>query len=273
MIGCRMIPRSNYSHDCLTMTERFNIWEGVYSSFAETGGDQTAFKDEIWLGKLTERARTAKDQSMSSAAVAPITETRDYALPVLAATLADPTKTLRILDFGGGIGVSFLQLVRMLRSDQPIDFVVVENKTVCGNARELIGEDPRIRFLTELPEKSERFDIVHCGSSIEYVDDWRGILTHFIAWEPRYVVFVNLPSADNLSFVTVQNYYGKRIPVHFWNFDEFVAYVESLGYALALKARFRGYWRDRYPDMPTANFEPPHRADYFTQLVFRRGAR
>lgn len=249
--------------------KQFKIWEGVFSSFAETGADNSAFEGDIWINKLTERAALAKALSQGPAAVAPITETSDYALPFIAAAIAYRTTPLRILDFGGGIGTSFFPLVQMLPTDQPLVFIVVENKTVCEIGRTMLLGESRIRFQCQLPD-DELFDIVHCGSSIEYVDDWKGMLTRFSRYKPNYLMFTNLPAADNETFVTAQNYYGKRIPMHFWNFKEFVLQVESLGYELVLKSRFRGYWREAYPELPTENFNLQYRAKYFSQLVFRR---
>jgi putative methyltransferase (TIGR04325 family) len=247
----------------------FRIWEGVFGSFKESGADASAFESDIWIGKLVERAEQAMAQSAGTAAVAAVTETRDYALPFIAAAIARRNEPLRILDFGGGIATSYFPLIQMLPADQPLEFTVVENETICERGRKMVPQDARILFRSQLPTAA-RFDIVHCGSSIEYVDDWQGVLTKLVEYEPAFMLFVNLPAADNESFVTAQNYYGKRIPVRFWNFHEFVSRLEKLGYDLMFKSRFRGYWRDAYPEMPTGHFEPAYRADYFTQLVFRR---
>jgi putative methyltransferase (TIGR04325 family) len=250
-------------------SERFKIWEGVFSSFAETGADNSAFEGDTWINKLIERAAHAKAQSAGTAAVAPVTETRDYALPFIAATIARRDTPLRILDFGGGIATSFFPLVQMLPADQPLVFVVIENETVCEIGRNVLSGEMRVRFQSRLPA-DEFFDIVHCSSSIEYIDDWRGMLARLSQYRPAYLMFVNLPAADNKTFVTTQHYYGKRIPMHFWNFRDFVSQVESLGYELMLKCRFRGNWRDAYPEMPTEHFNSEYRANYFSQVVFRR---
>ncbi len=249
--------------------EQFKIWEGVFATFAETGADGSAFADDIWTKKLIERTERAKALSKGGAAIAPVTETRDYALPFIAAAIARRDTPLRILDFGGGVGTSFIPLVQMLPSDQPIEFVVVENETICSIGKRLLAGDSRIQFQSQLPA-GQQFDIVHCGSSIEYVDDWQGMLSRLSDYEANFLLFVNLPAADNKSFVTAQNYYGKRIPVHFWNHHEFVSQVGDCGYELVLKSQFRGYWRNTYPDIPTEHFESEYQAKYFSQLVFRR---
>jgi putative methyltransferase (TIGR04325 family) len=249
--------------------QSFRIWEGIYSSFSETQADGGAFEEEIWTNKLVDRMRAAELQSTGAVAIAPITEMRDYALPTVASLVASPRSTLRILDFGGGLASTYFQTLKVLPEGQLMKFVIVENETICSLGSRMLGSDGQLQFRTSLP-KGEHFDIVHCGSSIEYVDDWKNMLVKLTGFEPSYLIFVNLPAADNLTFVTTQNYYGSRIPLWFFNFSEFTEQVSKLGYELAFKARFRGYWRENYPRMPTNNFPSAYRPEYFCQLVFRR---
>jgi putative methyltransferase (TIGR04325 family) len=105
---------------------------------------------------------------------------------------------------------------------------------------------------------------------LHYVDDWKGLLDRFALLQPAYILFADLPAADNQSFVTTQMYYGQRIPVHFWNLDEFVSCIRDRGYELVLRSRYRGYYIERDADLPTAHFDPDHRLAYVVQLIFRR---
>jgi putative methyltransferase (TIGR04325 family) len=146
----------------------------------------------------------------------------------------------------------------------------VENHGVCREGRKLMAVDRRLSFRTALPESTERCDIVHCGSSLHYVDDWRQMLKQFVAFQPTYLLFADLPAADNRSFVTAQAYYGRRIAVHFWNLREFISAVQDIGYDLLLKARYRGRFLGPTAAMPTEHFDAAHRLTYCSQLVFRR---
>lgn len=252
----------------MTQNDDFKVWDGVYSSFAEARADNRVFEQDVWIGKIKDRARSALAASHSEAAIAPVAETRDYALPVVAALAARKGFPLRILDFGGGLATSFIPLAKMLPADQDLDFVVVENEMVCKVGRDLLAGDSRVRFCSNIPGVDERFDIVHCGSSIHYVDDWTGLLARLSALKPYYLIFNDLPAADNCSFVTAQKFYGLRMPVWFWNLDEFVGQVVSSGYRLLLKARYRGPYLGERDEPPTGHFDPQHRLRYFAQLVF-----
>jgi putative methyltransferase (TIGR04325 family) len=254
----------------MTTNRRFKVWEGVYDSFSAANADAGVFEQDVWVNKVKAQAQAAIAESQSSAAIAPIAETRDYALPIVAALAARPGAPLRILDFGGGLGFSFIPLLKMLPDDQTLEYVIVENSAICDAGRELFADDVRIRFRSELPNSTERFDIVHCGSSIHYVDDWTNLLTRFASMQPRFMVFVDLPAADNKSFVTTQQYYGRRIPVNFWNLTEFKAAMSALDFNFVFQARYRGPYAEKI-EIPVTFQEPGCDVEYFSQVIFRSG--
>lgn len=250
-------------------SERRKIWEGVYHSFDEAAADSDVFVGDVWLGKVVERAKTAAELSRSTDYVAPVAQSYDYVLPVVAALIADDKRPVRILDFGGGLAASYVPLRAMLPARFSFDFVVIENEAICLEGRRSFADDSTVSFRTDLPV-GERFDIVHFGSSLHYVENWNELLEKIVGFGPRYLIFAELPAADNVGFVTAQSYYGRRIPVRFWNAKEFVGSVDSLGFELVWKARYRGYWLRVDDELPTDNFEEPYRLRYMSQFLFRR---
>jgi putative methyltransferase (TIGR04325 family) len=248
----------------------FRIWEGVFRSFGEAKGDEGVFRGQVWLKKIIERARVAQEQSDSAEAIAPVAVTNDYALPCVAALAARPGTTLRILDFGGGLGTSFVPLSKMLPEDQPLEFVIVENDSIVELGQQTFAGDHRVVFRPDIPVLGERFDIVHCGSSLHYVEDWQGMLKQLAAVNPEYILLADLPAADNRPFVTTQKYYGQRLACWFFNFADVVSVVNGLGYRLLFRARYRGYWIEPGAPVPTQHFPPDYRCEYFSQLIFGR---
>jgi putative methyltransferase (TIGR04325 family) len=245
-------------------------WAGIFESFDEARGDECVFDGAIWLEKSLARTRAATARAAANAAVSPASSTRDYVLPIVAALAAPRKGALRVLDFGGGLATSYAPLTRGIHHDKALDYVVVETKALCDAGQRLFANDEHVNFVSELPASAQKFDIVHCGSSFHYIDDWRGMLARFAAFEPEFIVFADLPAADNVTFVTKQYFYGHEIPVRFWNVGSFVAAVEHLGYRIEFKARFRSEFLGDAEHPPTDNFDPPHRLAYFSQLVFRR---
>jgi putative methyltransferase (TIGR04325 family) len=252
------------------MTDRpAPTWEGIYETFAEAGAEATVFEGTVWLDKIVARATSSLERS-TGGRIPPVAVNTDYALPFVAALAASRGRPLRILDFGGGMATSYVPLRAMLPREQAIDFVVVENAAICDRGAQLFAADASVQFRTELPVAPERFDIVHFGSSLHYVDDWKGVLAGVTALEPEHLLFADLTAADNRSFVTTQRFHDRRIPVRFWNVDEFIGAVTALGYELLLKARYRGYYLAPDSELPTSNFDRDHRLTYTSQLVFRR---
>ncbi len=196
---------------------RLKVWDGVYPTFKDTEFDCAVFKNDVWIDKIVARAQSAMAEFRDNVRVPPFAETRDYALPFVAALVGSRDRPLRILDFGGGMGVTYLALAATLPADQKLEYVIVENEEVCNRARELFAGDNRVTFRSHVPSSSDRFDIIHCGSSLHYVDDWCGMLNELAAYEPAFMLFADLPAAENRTFVTTQAYYGRRIPVWFWN--------------------------------------------------------
>ena len=247
-------------------------WDGIYRSFAEAGGEASVFESPIWMEKIVGRARAARERAKAGGAIPPVALTTDYALGFFSAAVAKRAEPLRVLDFGGGMATSYVPLRAMLPAAQPLDFVIVENSAIVARGSELFADDPSVSFRTDLPSPPARFALAHFGSSLQYVDDWKGLLASVIALGPEYLIFADLTAADNPSFVSIQQWHERRIPVHLWNVDDFVAAVEALDYECILRARYRGYYLAADAELPTDNFNPEHRLTYTSQLVFRRVA-
>jgi putative methyltransferase (TIGR04325 family) len=246
--------------------EQSRVWDGVYTSFSEIKYERDVFEEAIWSDKQVKRAEAALLDSRSGRS--PSGVTNDYALPVVAALAAPIGRPLRILVFGGGLGTSYIPLKSMLQPAQEVVFIIVENATMCGLGNAMFADDAAITFLSSIPA-GERFDIVHAGSSIHYVDDWRGTIRQFAGTGPNYILFADLPAGDIDTFVTGQSFHGRQIPVRFWNVGEFSSCVEGFGYELIFKAAYAGGYLEQDASL-TSHFDSRHRLDHFCQLVFRR---
>lgn len=241
------------------------IWSGVFSAFQEITGLKESLEGPVWLAEQIDQAERALEKIKTKDVISKLAETSDYVLPAIAAALmSHRDEPLRILDFGGGLASSYLPMRAMLSDDLRMNFAIVENKEICEAGRNLFASDPQVTFLAEMP-KGVRFDIVHAGSSMHYVDDWIGLLGNFAELQPDILIFADLPAGDIDTFVTSQNYYGRKIPVRFWNIAEFIQNVEKTGYKLQLKSRYRTNYLDAMKF-----FDESYRLNYFAQLIFKR---
>ncbi len=230
------------------------IWEGVYGSFAEVPSQGDGY--ECRQGMLRSLDRLAEARRGRDAGE--LVVRRDAPLPLIAAMLLAERGALRILDFGGGMGLTFLETLAGIPDASGLEYHVVELPNICDAARQGLAGVDGVVFHETVP-RDLAFDVLHFGSSIHYVDDWKGLLASLLANGPRYVVFTDLPAGANPEYCTGQAYYGARIPVRFFNSSEFLRELASLGLVPVYLSCFRGVILGKEQPLPQENFEASHR--------------
>lgn len=243
-----------------------NIWEGVYRSFEEAGGNIDGFT-ELWVERSTEKARRLIEEARAPGFI----PSTGYALPLVAAMVQARRGCVSILDFGGSVGLSFPSIAAALSDPNEIEMVIVDNESICRAGRNVFAGDQRIRFHVQPP--AIPFDIVHCGSSIQYVSDWAAAVRELTtAAQPAYLIFDDVPAGNIETFVSLQNYYDKKIPHWFFNAREFIETVtRETGYELCYKARYVATVLGQVGPLPMGNFPVEMRIENACNLVFGRG--
>jgi putative methyltransferase (TIGR04325 family) len=214
----------------------FSVWQGVYDSFKESGGDTDAFDSDIWIQKQKDRIYQAllsiEKDSFSS---------RDYPMSLIIAMMLSHQKTVSVLDFGGGMGVQYLDLIATIPdSKSRVKYRVVDGKTSVEMRPEVLNKFKNLYFYNDFKEIKEPIDVIHIGSTLQYIDDWRGLLT--VLWnefKPEYFIFSDLLVGDVPTFVSHQVFYKKRIPHRFINVKEFSNFIKKeLKMNLLFKTKF-----------------------------------
>ena len=112
----------------------------------------------------------------------------------------------------------------------------------------LFKYNKRIKFLSELPKTVSGIDIIHVGSALQYVENWRKMLKEFVRLKPSYILFTDLQAGDIPTYVTVQNYYDSKIPVWFFNISDIIKEFDGFNYKLVFKSTFRGSFFEKERD-------------------------
>ena len=186
-------------------SNEFKVWEGVYKNWNDAPADDGVFDGDIWIQKVTDRAIKARQDYLSSGTISFGALSHDYVLPVVASmALGSGGKNLKILDFGGGLAASYFPVVAAQPDSKKIEFHVVEGKRVCQQAEEMFRDRPLLHFHDELPKLQDKVHIVHSGSALQYIEDWKGLLARLCGYNPRYLVLADVMAGDIETFVTLQ---------------------------------------------------------------------
>lgn len=248
------------------MKDDFSVWSGIYPDFASVPREGPGFDGPEWVEILAQRLQEARNRP--GRPIVPV-----YLLPAVAASISGGEK-LRVLDFGGGVGATFLGLAAALANARKLDFHVVDSAAVCARGRELHKDDSRLQFHDSLAHAREYGgdapDIIHLGSTLQYIDDWRGLIATLAEMRPRFLLLSDVYCGPFAGFVTCQKVYDSLIPVRFVNDIELIDAVEMSGLRLIMRTHYVAPILGKYGPMPMDNFPPEQRLDHTSHLLFAR---
>lgn len=247
------------------MIEDFIIWEGVHDSFDQvpTAGD--GFESDTWINrslfKIKEAIKLSKNNEINAF---------DNALYSISSVLYSMNQKIKILDFGGGMGNSFVPLCSMLPSAKYVDFTVVEGERNVISASTLFANDERIKFVTKLPSDNN-YDIINISSSLQYIDKWQSLLEELSKYKAKYFIFTDMPAGDiEKTYVSSQKHYESKIAHIFFKLDDVIDTMNQFGYKLIYKNNFESNVLRTHKHYPQDNFEDKYKINYSKTLVFQK---
>jgi putative methyltransferase (TIGR04325 family) len=244
-----------------------HIWEGIYSGFSEVPVAGGGHEGATWTARSLEKIRGLL-LLRQRGAIPRVPEYNSSLLPLLSAVVLAARGKVTVLDFGGGLGFTYIPVLEALADDPSISYHIVETHSICEAGKEVFADDPRIQFHSTLPASVARVDIVHFGSSLQYIDDWRGLIRDCCGYRPAYLMITDLTAGDIPSYVTAQNYYEAKIPARFFNIDELCDTMRASGFPLIFRSRFKGTYFGKAQELPQENFPERFRLGDTCSLVF-----
>ena len=250
--------------------DTLKIWEGVYRSFDEAAADQEGpgFDGTTWHTRSAVSARECLAALQAGQPIPQFHKQRSVLLPPVAALLLAQRPRLRILDFGGNLGIGYLTLVESIpEAARRIEYTIVEKPKTCEEGRRLLAGD--IGYHSALPEHGT-FDLVHSSSALQYVQDWQRVLERLAGYPADFILLSDVFAGSIPTFVTLQRYYDSRIPHWFWNLDEFLTPWTQAGYRVDMKT-FASSRRLGIDDtLPMGHFPNTHRLEQTLHILLRR---
>lgn len=225
-----------------------HVWEGVYERFGDVPASGPGFDGDTWSSRSRAKIKAALETARSGGTVTAALSYGSGLLPVVAALSTENRSEISILDFGGGLGFDFVSVAQGVVESGGVAYHVVDNATICALGSDMFRDDSRISFHDSLPDEIDDVDIVHLGSSLHYVDDWRSVLARLAGYRPHYFVLTDLPAGDIPTYATAQNYYESKIPCWFFDVHQILDQMASLSFKLLLKSRYVEHRQDNFPD-------------------------
>lgn len=240
------------------------IWSGIYSSFDQVPSVGPGFKGHRFASQTQDVTRALLESTRTREIIPRQTSGENSFLPLLVSMAGENAGEVAILDFGGGTGSAFVNVISSSSVCSNIKFHVVETASACRLGEELFADEPRIRFHSALPEGLGPVDIVHIASALQYVDDYRKMLVDLCSFRARYFLLVNLSAAAIPTYATAQQVYDDMVvPYWFLNLDEVIDILASQSYHLLWKGSSQR-------EFDQSNFPPEYRMGHTCNLLFRQ---
>lgn len=251
------------------MDKEFNIWEGVYKNFNELPKYGDGFESTTWIERSIDKIKKTLKLAQEEKSITEDAIFNGSPLYSIASVLYYEKKHLKILDFGGGMGNSFVPLCTVLSNPNNLKYTVVEGTENCISAEEIFKNDDRISFLNHLPN-DDNFDIIHISSSLQYIENWNELLTLLCKYKSKYFIFTDLPAGDIIeSYVSLQNYYESKIPHWFFKLEDIIKEMNFHNYQLIYKSNFQANILGEFYNYPQDNFQKEYQIGYSKCLVFK----
>ena len=247
----------------------FHVWDGVFDSFAAAPAEGPGFDGAQWAERSAAAARDAMSALATGRPLDFSLRQRNAVLAPVVTVLLSRQARARVLDFGGGPGLGYVALRAAVPDiEAGVDYVVVERPSICAAAA-AFGDRSGASFRPDIPE-DEAFDIVHAASVMQYIDDWDEAIRRMAACRPAFLSFADIFAGGFQPYVTLQNYYGSRIPHWMLNLDGFIAAVSRHGYRLVLRMPCHARILGVEGPLPMGNFPPALRMAHTQHLLFAR---
>jgi putative methyltransferase (TIGR04325 family) len=235
------------------------VWDGIYAHRRDVPVHRADYTGELIDEMVTTTSRALEQWRAGQKPVL-----WHECLAVVAGAASAGQHRLSVVDFGGGAGSAFVQLISSLPSSIDLECVVVDSEEIAARGRSLFGNDRRIRFVTALADAPSRPDIIYLNAVLPYIDDYSRLLGQLAALQPRFILLARLAAGSNPTFASRQrNLPGRVFAYWLHNLDELIEILKRSGYALASNS-----FSEHQYDM--SNFPETHRVERFRNVLFAR---
>lgn len=148
-------------------------------------------------------------------------------LPMIAATFS---QHITVLDFGGGYGAG-LESLKKYAPLSRFSYVLVETPAVVRILRNEIQAQAHCSISETIPNLLPHPLIINAASVIQFVDDYRSVLTQLTKLQPEFFIVGRLTLTDGPTYARqVLEAPWRKFAQWVFNRTDFIAEMRSLGY-------------------------------------------
>jgi len=138
-----------------------------------------------------------------------------------------------IIDFGGGLGGTFVNNQDLFTSDWNGDYYVVEQTVFCEEGSKISKMfNLPVRFVDDLSQISDKPHILIFSGVLQYIPDWRQVVSIALQKKPPFIVIDRQPLTNAETQIYVQEndgYYESKVsyPSRIINKSEFLSVFDN----------------------------------------------
>lgn len=116
---------------------------------------------------------------------------------VLRCAVQNKNTGVRILDVGGALGSTYFQNKNYWADVKNLEYIVAEQDAFAGYGHKHL-EDGALRFIKSIEDYGDygSFDMVLMSASLQYIPQWREIVSKIKLLKPRYIILDRLLVSD-----------------------------------------------------------------------------
>jgi putative methyltransferase (TIGR04325 family) len=175
------------------------------------------------------------------------------------------SEKITIIDFGGGLGLSYLSL--KAAGYDKITYKIVEMPKIVRAGKKYFNDDENISFYDRLEDVNHSPDIFYIRTSLQYTINPFDTLLKIANLNPKKIILCDTSCGEIDTFLTHQLWGNQKIPYWFLNKEEIIKILLKVGYTL--KEESVGQIIDSNKSFDTLkNFPEKYRIKQLLNLIF-----
>jgi len=214
----------------------FYGWKGNYRSWEEAMKKSNGYESDIILQKVKEATWKVKDGTAVYERDSALFDKVQYSFPFIAAVMFVAAKNkgkINVLDFGGSLGSSYFQNLKLLQRLEDFHWCIVEQPHFVEEGLRSFA-DEHLHFFYNIQEclKKSPIHVVVFSSVLQYLKEPYKILDEVFENSIEYIIIDRTPfirkGNDRITVQKVPEWiYKARYPCWFFNKSKFLDFIGS----------------------------------------------